>query len=234
MIRRIRRLPSPALVISAIALIIAVGGGTFAIASSDNKRDKKIAKKVANKQIKKKAPGLSVNHANSADSASTSNSVNTNGVNTSAIQDNAVTTPKIADNAVTTPKIADNAVSTSKIADATVTSQKIADNAVANPKIADNAVTAPKIADESVRASELGSTQQVVSASVPIAANPGTATAIATCPAGTQLLSGGGGTDSIDVVGVESFQAGNGWLWFARNFGGAPHNIFATAVCLNA
>jgi hypothetical protein len=59
-------MPSPALVISAIALVVAVGGGTFAIASSDNKKDKKIAKKVANKQIKKKAPNLKVKHAKNA------------------------------------------------------------------------------------------------------------------------------------------------------------------------
>jgi hypothetical protein len=61
MLRRIRRLPSPALVLSAIALIVAVGGGTFAIASS--------SKKLVNKQITKRAPGLSVRHATSADAA---------------------------------------------------------------------------------------------------------------------------------------------------------------------
>jgi hypothetical protein len=70
MLTRIRRLPSPALVISAIALIVAVGGGTFAFAISDNAKDKKIARKQANKQITKRAPGLSVNHASTADNAS--------------------------------------------------------------------------------------------------------------------------------------------------------------------
>jgi hypothetical protein len=69
MLRRIRRLPSPALVISVIALIAAVGGGTFAFAISDKKSDKRIAKKVANKQITKRAPNLSVNHASTADNA---------------------------------------------------------------------------------------------------------------------------------------------------------------------
>src|SRR5436309_2679160 len=69
MLARIRRLPSPALVISAIALVFAVGGGAFAIASSDNKKDKKIAKKIANKQIEKKAPNLSVKHAKKANHA---------------------------------------------------------------------------------------------------------------------------------------------------------------------
>jgi hypothetical protein len=67
---RFRRLPSPALVIASIALILAVGGGSFALAITDKKSDKKIAKKVANKQIKRKAPSLSVNHANTADNAS--------------------------------------------------------------------------------------------------------------------------------------------------------------------
>lgn len=60
-----RRLPSPALVISALALIVAVGGGAFAIASSGNAK----VKKVANKQITKRAPGLSVGHSGSADTA---------------------------------------------------------------------------------------------------------------------------------------------------------------------
>ena len=67
MIGRVRRVPSPALVISVIALVVAVGGGTFAIASSDSKQDKKIAKKVVNKL----APSLSVKHATTADRATT-------------------------------------------------------------------------------------------------------------------------------------------------------------------
>ena len=45
--------------ISVVALLAAVGGGTFAIASS--------TKKVVNKQITKRAPGLSVLHAKSAE-----------------------------------------------------------------------------------------------------------------------------------------------------------------------
>jgi hypothetical protein len=72
MLRRIRRLPSPALVIAAIALALSIGGGTFAIAAlshHDKKIVKKISKKVANKQIKKKAPTLSVKHATSTSNA---------------------------------------------------------------------------------------------------------------------------------------------------------------------
>jgi hypothetical protein len=56
-LRRFRRLPSPAFVIASIALILAVGGGSFALAISDKKSDKRIAKRVANRQITKRARG---------------------------------------------------------------------------------------------------------------------------------------------------------------------------------
>jgi hypothetical protein len=62
------RIPSPALVISIIALIAALGGG-YAIAKGG---DKKSDKKIANKQITKRAPGLSVLHAKTADNATDS------------------------------------------------------------------------------------------------------------------------------------------------------------------
>jgi hypothetical protein len=77
MLTRIRRLPSPALVISAIALAIAIGGGGYAIASLNSGKVKKIAKKQANKQIKKKAPHLSVAHAATADNATHATSADT-------------------------------------------------------------------------------------------------------------------------------------------------------------
>jgi hypothetical protein len=70
---RFRR-PSPALVISVVALVFAVGGGSFALAITDKKSDKKIAKKVANKQITRRAPSLSVSHANTAAHATTADS----------------------------------------------------------------------------------------------------------------------------------------------------------------
>jgi hypothetical protein len=69
MLKRIRRLPSPALVISAIALVVAIGGGTYAIAALNSAKVKKIARKQADREIKRKAAGLSVAHAASADNA---------------------------------------------------------------------------------------------------------------------------------------------------------------------
>lgn len=54
-------------VISLLAMFIALGGGAYALTSQDKKQVKKIAKK----QIKKAAPGLSVASATIADSAQT-------------------------------------------------------------------------------------------------------------------------------------------------------------------
>jgi hypothetical protein len=74
MFQKVRHLPSPALVLSVIALIAALGGGAFALASSDNAKDKKIAKKVTNKLITKRAKTLSVRHAATADNATRASS----------------------------------------------------------------------------------------------------------------------------------------------------------------
>jgi hypothetical protein len=183
------------LVISIIALIVAVGGGTYAIAINSNKT-KKIAKKTANTQIKKKAPGLSVAHADSADGAPPTGAA---GGGLSGNYPN--------------PEIGNSAVGTSALAS--------------------NAVTFSKLAAGSVHGSQLGNTTQVVSASAPVLANNNGFTS-ATCPAGSKVLSGGGGASSFGVHMVESFQSGNGWLVAVQNTTAANQTFFATAVCLVA
>jgi hypothetical protein len=57
------RLPSPALAIASIALILAIGGGSFALAISDRKSDRRIARHVATRQIHRLAHTLQVKHA---------------------------------------------------------------------------------------------------------------------------------------------------------------------------
>lgn len=76
------RRPSPAMVVACVALSFALAGsavaGTEAVTSTldtkEKKQVKKISKRQANKQIKKKAPGLSVAHATTATSANTASS----------------------------------------------------------------------------------------------------------------------------------------------------------------
>jgi hypothetical protein len=81
-----KRTPSPAMIVAVIALCLGLGGAAIA-ADLTKPQVKKIAKKVANKQIKKKAPGLSVAHARTADSATTAQ----NATNASTVGGNSIT-----------------------------------------------------------------------------------------------------------------------------------------------
>ena len=67
--KRFFRRPSPAMVIAVVALIAALGGTAIAGGFITKKK----AKKVADNQITKRAPGLSVASAKTADSANNAN-----------------------------------------------------------------------------------------------------------------------------------------------------------------
>jgi hypothetical protein len=72
------RMPSPAILVGVLALVAALAG--TAVAGPDASTSaitKKTVKKIATKQINQLAPGLSVAHADTADSADTANSANT-------------------------------------------------------------------------------------------------------------------------------------------------------------
>ena len=154
-------------------------------------------------------------------------------IGTNDIKNQAVTKPKIAKKAVTTGRIADQAVTERTLRDLAVTTNKIADLAVTNGKLDINSVSAANIQDSAVGASELGSTTQAVGGLQAIAAS-GTGEQTATCPAGTQVLSGGGFANSFQVHLVTSFQSGNGWhVAYQNTDPNTAHSIEAIAVCLN-
>jgi hypothetical protein len=74
--RKLRK-PSPAMAVAITALCVSLVGTAVAapiavisLSKQDKKQVRKISGKIANKRITKRAPGLSVNHANSADFAS--------------------------------------------------------------------------------------------------------------------------------------------------------------------
>ena len=92
-----------------------------------------------------------------------------------------------------------------------------------------------KLAEESVKARELGPTQIVTNGAG--LANNATGTVAVNCPAGTQMVSGGGtttlgGNDLVLVL--RSFPSTNGWVVTYRNISTVAVTITAVATCLSA
>jgi hypothetical protein len=77
------RRPSPAMIVAAIALIVALAGTAMAaptaIKSILNKKEKKQASNIAKNQVNALAPGLSVKHAGTAGTADTAKDANSLG-----------------------------------------------------------------------------------------------------------------------------------------------------------
>lgn len=96
--------PSPALVISLIALSVSISGVAWAAAT------------IGTNDIKNGAVTKKKLHKN----AVSTNKVNNNAINTAKIADSAVNGAKIANDAVNGSKIADNAVNSSKVANGSI------------------------------------------------------------------------------------------------------------------
>jgi hypothetical protein len=94
-------------VMATLAVFMVLGGGTFAVAALSG-HDKKVVKRLANKQITKRAPGLAVKHAGSADRATPAGVAggDLNGTYPNpALGAGKVQTANLADGAVTTDKV---------------------------------------------------------------------------------------------------------------------------------
>lgn len=108
--RKTRR-PSPSLVVSFVALVVALGGTAWA------------ASKIDTEDIKNRAV--------------TTQKLDGGAVKAKKIGSDAVKGNKIADGAVKTARIANLAVTADKIADATITGAKVADNTFGDSKLSD-------------------------------------------------------------------------------------------------
>jgi hypothetical protein len=225
--------PSPAMIVAALALTLALAG--TAIAAPDiatravtKSKVKKIAKKQAKKQINKLAPGLSVNHANTADTASPTGPAGGDLTGTypnPLIGDQKVTTNKIANAAVTNTKIADAAVTTNKIADAAVTTQKLAGDSITTDKILNGQVQGPDLANVAVRTA--------VDANVPSGQR---GIAVANC-LGNEVRLSGGAFWTAALSGNKGLQATfatgqSSWVGIGRNQTGTPQDWNVQVLCL--
>jgi hypothetical protein len=217
------RRPSLSLIISLLALFVAISGTAYAatVGTADIQNGA-----VTTPKIK----GGAVTTNKLAGNAVTAQKIATQAVGPAKIAATAVRTAKIADAAVTTAKIADAAVTTAKIADAAVTNVKLANGSVSNAKLGTNSVTSTKIADGQVRAPDLGAINQRTNSTT---INAGAFTSVVvTCNAGERVISGGHSNNGVNVVNSDSFRDGNGWRAYFRNNEGVQRTITARAYCL--
>jgi hypothetical protein len=144
-------------------VVASVGGVTAAnVASGANLANAATNGNVSNAIVKRDAAGNfsagtitaalngTANHANTATTAGTADTVLDGAISTLKLADGAVTTGKLALGAVTTDRIAGNAVTAFELANGAVVSSKLATDAVTTEKIIDAAVTSPKLADGAV------------------------------------------------------------------------------------
>ena len=195
------RLPSPAMGVALIALVVATTGTTYA------------AVRIGTKQIRDNAvtsPKIRNGAVKNIDLAR--NSVVTAKIVASAvtglqIKDGSVGSADLGNDSVTTAKIRGGAVGNSDLANDAVTTSKLHAGAVGNSDIADNAISSNKIADSSILATDIKD-GEVVEGNGRILA---TAVTLPDGAAGTPLLSapGLGALRASCAAGVATTQWSN-------------------------
>jgi hypothetical protein len=207
--------PSPSIVISCLALFLALTGSAFAVSGSI--RSAQIVDgTVRTVDLRDNA----VKSLKIADATVTAMDLGTDSVGSDEIAKDAVNSDEIAQDAVKTEEIAANAVASSEVADQSLTQDDLGPNSVGSSELQTG----------SVRAAELGTIIQV-SNSTGIAANTTNGVSVQ-CPAGTTVISGGAQPGNFGVEVTSSLRSGNGWLYQAKNNNGAASTLTVFAYCL--
>jgi len=210
--------PSPALVISCVALFLAMAGSAFAVGVAKN----------------------SVRSAQIVDGTVRTVDVRDNAVNAPKIAPDAVGTEEIAENAVGSPEVAQDSLSAGDLGNASVASPEVVDQSLTSADVANESLTSDDLGPNSVgsseiqtgaiRASELGTIIQV-SNSTAINGGSNASTSVA-CPAGTTVISGGSSAGFYQVHVASSYRSGNGWHLDARSGAAGNTTITVFAYCL--
>jgi hypothetical protein len=208
--------PSPALVISCLALFLGLTGSALAAKASIG------SNQIVNGSVRTvDLRDSAVNSAKVADTSITANDLGTDSVGTD----------EIAENAVKSDEIAENAVTSSEVAPDSLTAGDLASNSVTSPEIADQTINSNDIGPNAVNADELSVVIQRTNSKSLAAGTNGSISV--PCQAGEQVLSGGGAPSAYGVEMTSNAPSGNGWFYAASNKTGATQTITVYALCLS-
>jgi hypothetical protein len=200
--------PSPALVISCVALFLTLAGTAFAATVAKN----------------------SVRSPQIVDGTVRTVDLATNAVKAEKIAPDAVNSEEIAENAVSSPEVEGDSLTASDLGPASVTSSEVADQSLSADDLGPDSVGSSELQAGAVRASELGPIIQV-SNSTPVAAGAN-GSVTASCPEGTTVISGGAQPANFGVELTSTLRNNNGWLAQAKNNNGTASTLTAFAYCL--
>ncbi|MEZ5078229.1 MAG: hypothetical protein R2725_12410 [Solirubrobacterales bacterium] len=209
--KRIRKHLSFANVVACLALLIALGGASYAAVNLP-------PNSVGSPQIKKKAVQTS--------------DIALNAIRTGRLAPEAAKAGKIAKNAIATNRRRDNAVSTKKIGDNAVSTGKLGPASVTTEKIADDAVDQAKLGAASVGATELKAV--VVRTNRVVVPNGGSEAVVVGCQADEQVVGAGTkwGTNGSDRYTNYVYIFGNGAQARGNQFTGGSQTFYVEAYCL--
>jgi len=230
--------PSPALVVSCVALFMALAGTAFAlpkasvgtqqivngsVRTADLHRNAVRSGKIANATIK--AADLGTDSVESDE-------IRADAVGAEEIAEDAVTSTEIAEDAVASPEVAPESLTAADLAASSVGSSEVADQSLTDSDLGANSVGSSEIQTGAVRAAELGPIVKA-SNSTPIAGG-GNASVTANCPGGTAVISGGVHSGLYQVHVGGSYRTANGWHVDAHSNAGGDTTVTAYAYCLAA
>jgi hypothetical protein len=209
--------PSPALVISCVALFLTLAGTAFAAPKFLVRSAQIVDATVRTVDLRDNA----VSSPKIADATITANDLGTDSVGSDEIAKDAVKSDEIADNAVTSTEVAPDSLTAGDLALGSVTSSEIANQTINSDDIGPNAV----------HAEELGGTVLRTNAKSLAAGTNGSISV--PCQGAEQVISGGGAPSNYGVEMTSNAPSGNGWFYAASNKTGATQTITVYALCLS-
>ncbi len=220
--------PSPAIVISCLALFLAFTGSALAVGKNTVRSAQIVDSTVRTVDLRDNA----VTSPKIADATVTATDLGTDSVGSDEIAKDAVKTDEIADNAVASPEVAPDSLTAGDLAANSVGSSEVADQSLTQADLGTNSVGETEVASDAISADEL--TTVTVRTNATTINNGDTGGVSVGCAAGEQIISGGGQPGKYGVEMTSSIPSGNGWLYQVKNASGFNTTITVYALCLAA